>query len=90
MSSQLSLPDNMTIHNISEVFNDLKLTVSSEQDKLIIDCSALEMIDTSGLQALLVLKSDLVSRDVEFGWQNVNETLSTAAQNIGLSEALDL
>lgn len=90
MSSQVILPENLSIHHITENFSDLKQIVESENDDVIFDATAVESIDTSGLQMLLAFVEDLKARDVTFSWLNPTTQLKEAAANIGLAIHLQL
>ncbi|MBE0494452.1 MAG: STAS domain-containing protein [Thiomicrospira sp.] len=90
MSSQVTLPENLTIHHINDHFSELKQSVMSENENLVFDAGQIDSIDTSGLQMLLTLVENLKSRQVPFNWQNVNSTLKDNALNIGLVTQLQL
>ncbi|HEY9018331.1 STAS domain-containing protein [Thiomicrospira sp.] len=90
MSSQVTLPENLTIHHINDHFAELKQSILSENENLVFDAGQIDSIDTSGLQMLLALVENLKSREVSFNWQNVNSTLKDNALNIGLVSQLQL
>lgn len=90
MSNQVVLPENLTIHHIKDHFAELKPQIESEDDELILDAGAIETIDTSGLQMLLVFVQDLQARDVKLNWINVRDSFTQSAQSIGLADALSL
>lgn len=90
MSSQVTLPENLTIHHITESFADLKQIIESENDDVVFDATAVDSIDTSGLQMLLAFVEDLTARDVAFSWLNPSALLKETAGNIGLATHLQL
>ena len=88
MSSEIKLPESLTIHHIEDHFNTLSNLFNESEDEIIIEASAVETIDTAGLQALLALIKSTEDNNKSVTWQNTSETLSTSAEKIGLSQAL--
>lgn len=90
MSNVIQLPQNLTIHQIEEQFNDLNLKLDEMEDDVIFDAAAVETVDTSGLQTLLVLSKAAIDNGKKLEWQNVPDVLSSSAKKIGVDEALAL
>lgn len=88
MANTITLPESLTIHTIETTYNEMSNAVSDLGDNIVFDANALENIDTSGLQSLLVIIQTAQSNQKSIAWENTNETLIDAAQKTGLSEAL--
>lgn len=88
MSETIQLPESLTIHHIESHFNDLNKKFNDMSDQIIIEASALETIDTSGLQALLVLVKTATDNGKTVTWQEIPEILTTSAKKIGIDQAL--
>ena len=90
MSNVIQLPQNLTIHQIEEQFNELNQKMNDLDEQVIIDAGAVETVDTSGLQTLLVLSKAAIENGKNLEWQNVPDILSSSAQKIGIDDALAL
>lgn len=90
MADIINLPENLTIHTINDSYAELSQKVQETGDEIIFDAGAVETIDTSGLQSLLMLIRMAESNQHSISWQNTNELFMTSANNIGLTEALKL
>ncbi|MDG6773320.1 STAS domain-containing protein [Thiomicrorhabdus sp. ZW0627] len=90
MADTITLPENLTIHAIDSTFSELNQSLRDSGIDVIIDAKAVESIDTSGLQALLVLINSAQQDNKNITWQNTNELFTSSAEKIGLSEALQL
>lgn len=89
MSNQIQLPENLTIHHIEDHFNELNKKLNEDLgDEIVLDASAVESIDTSGLQTLLVLVKSTTDNGKKVSWQNVPEILSSSAKKIGIEQEL--
>ncbi|MEA3405969.1 MAG: STAS domain-containing protein [Pseudomonadota bacterium] len=88
MANTISLPESLTIHTIEASYNDINTSVSDLGDDIVLDAEAVENIDTSGLQSLLMIIQTAKNNQKNISWQNANDTLKDAATKIGLSEAL--
>ena len=88
MRETIQLPESLTIHQIESHFNDLNKKLNDMSDEIVIEASALETIDTSGLQALLVLVKTASDNGKTVTWQDVPEILTTSAKKIGIDQAL--
>lgn len=90
MADIINLPETMTIHTIEQIYSELSESFKSAGDDILINGEKLESLDTSGLQALIVLINDATENEKQVEWQQTNEVLTTSAQKLGLSEALRL
>jgi anti-anti-sigma regulatory factor len=90
MSQVIQLPENLTIHYANEHLASLKSQLVDSSNEIVFDGSSVETIDTSGIQLLLVVISDLGEKGVKVGWQNVTELLASSIANLGLSQKLNL
>lgn len=90
MSSEITLPNNLTIHDIEDHFNTLNQAFNEADNEIVIQASAVESVDTSGLQMLLVLINNAVANDKNVTWQNTPEIISTGAEKIGINAELKL
>jgi anti-anti-sigma regulatory factor len=90
MSDTLALPESLTIHTIENTYNELHAALSTSGDQVILDAGQIETLDTSGLQALIVLLQTAQTQQKSVTWANVNDTLRLAADKLGLTQALNL
>jgi|ACQI01.1.fsa_nt_gi anti-anti-sigma regulatory factor len=91
MSSKIQLPQNLTIHQIEEHFNNLKNQFDEVSDAdIIIDAEQVETLDSSGLQSLLMVISNSVDNGKTVSWENVPDILLSSAEKIGINQALNL
>jgi len=88
MSSEIKLPNNLTIHHIEEHFNELNTQFNDSADEITLEASAVETIDTAGLQTLLILIKTALENDKSILWTEVPDILKTSATKLGLSDAL--
>jgi len=88
MADTIALPESLTIHTIEASYNELNAAVSDLGDEIILDAQAIENIDTSGLQSLLVIIQSAQNIQKSITWVNTNDTLNDAAKKTGLFEAL--
>ncbi len=88
MSTEIKLPENLTIHHIDNHFNTLNQAFSQAENTIEIEASAVETIDSSGLQTLLILIKNSTDSDKTIVWKNVPEILQTSANKLGLSDTL--
>lgn len=90
MADTISLPENLTIHGIDQAYSDLSNTFQDAGDEIILDGNSVETIDTSGLQAILVLVQYAKEHNKTLQWQSASETLKNSAGKVGLLDALKL
>ena len=73
-----SLPVNLDIHNVKEVYGDLLEAVEQKiefgKKKLVLDAAKVEDIDAAGIQLLLALKKTCKKEKIEFRIENIGET----------------
>lgn len=84
----IELPENLTIHHIEEQFGNLKLAFQAEPETYKIIASAVESVDTSGLQALLSLIKSSVHDGKKIAWESPSDPLKQGAEKLGLTEKL--
>ena len=90
MSETIELPESLTIHHIEALYNELNEKFNNSEEQITLQGAGIESIDTSGLQALLILISSARDNGKTVQWESSSETLITSAQNIGLAEPLAL
>ncbi|WP_028486278.1 STAS domain-containing protein [Thiomicrorhabdus chilensis] len=90
MSDTITLPESLTIHTIDSTYTELNQAFLNTGDNIVLNAQAIETIDTSGLQALLMLIESARKNQKSIEWQNANELLKTSAEKIGLAQALQL
>lgn len=90
MSDTITLPESLTIHTIDNTYTELNQAVLNAGDNIILNAQDIETIDTSGLQALLMIIESAKTNQKSIEWQNTNELLKTSAEKIGLTQALQL
>lgn len=90
MSIEITLPDNLTIHHISNHFSAIKDQVAQAQTQITLDAANLETFDTSGIQMLLVVIKSALEKGIAINWQNTTEQLKQGANSLGLAQELKL
>lgn len=88
MSNVIQLPESLTIHHIENHFNELNTKFNDIDDEITIEASAVENVDTSGLQTLLILIKTALDNGKTVTWQEVPETLKLSAEKLGLQQQL--
>ncbi len=88
MSTEIKLPENLTIHHIDNHFNELNKLFDGAENEITIEASAVETIDSAGLQTLLVLIKNSLDSDKKISWENTPDILQSSSDKLGLSEAL--
>ncbi|VAW48599.1 hypothetical protein MNBD_GAMMA04-1602 [hydrothermal vent metagenome] len=88
MSTEIKLPENMTIHHIDNHFNELNLLFNDAESEIKIEASAVDTIDSAGLQTLLILIKNSLDNDKTITWENTPEIIQTNSDKLGLSQAL--
>jgi ABC-type transporter Mla MlaB component len=77
------------IRNVGDLYERLRLALNS-QDKIDIDASAVQSVDTAALQLLLVLKQSAIKMQKQVSIDFPSEKFIEAAKALGLSEMLDI
>ncbi|MCF6298603.1 MAG: STAS domain-containing protein [Thiomicrorhabdus sp.] len=88
MSTEIKLPENLTIHHIDNHFNELNKLFDESEDEIKIEASAVETIDSAGLQTLLILIKNSLDNDKTISWENTPDIVQTSSDRLGLSQAL--
>jgi anti-anti-sigma regulatory factor len=71
----------------------LKLALDAAEDSsgdLVVDASAVDRVDTAGLQLLIAFAARLKLIERQLVWQGVSPALRAGARQLGLVEALGL
>lgn len=87
--SQLSLPEELSIANVSEWKKQLSELLLKDTP-LSLDAAALTRVDTAAIQMLSAFIIQVRSSGQEFSWVEPSETLKSTAQCLGMSEYLAL
>jgi len=88
MSTEIKLPENLTIHHIDNHFNELNKLFDESENEIKIEASAVESIDSAGLQTLLILIKNSLDNDKTISWENTPDIVQTSSDKLGLSQAL--
>lgn len=88
MSTEIKLPENLTIHHIDNHFNELNKLFDEAENEIKIEASAVETIDSAGLQTLLILIKNGLENDKIISWSSVSDTVQSSSDKLGLSQAL--
>lgn len=88
MSNEIKLPENLTIHHIEAHFNELNKQFNDAGDEIAMEASAVETIDTAGLQTLLALVKHAAGNGKKISWLNTPDILKNSAEKLGLSQEL--
>lgn len=88
MSTEIKLPENLTIHHIDNHFNELNKQFDEAENEIKIEASAVETIDSAGLQTLLILIKNSLDNDKTISWENTPDIVQTSSDKLGLSQAL--
>ena len=88
MSTEIKLPENLTIHHIDSHFNELNKLFSDAESEIKIEASAVETIDSAGLQTLLVLIKNSLDNDKTIFWENTPDIVQSSSDKLGLSKEL--
>ncbi|BBP45564.1 hypothetical protein THMIRHAS_09370 [Thiosulfatimonas sediminis] len=90
MSSTITLNDSLIINQIEQQFSQLGAQFNEAETDILLDGEAVDTIDTSGLQCLLMLIQNAIAQGKSVSWLNASETLKTSAEKLGLNQALQL
>ncbi|WP_321324253.1 STAS domain-containing protein [Thiomicrorhabdus sp.] len=88
MSNVIQLPESLTIHHIESHFNELNKKFNDFDDDITIEASAVENVDTSGLQTLMILVKNAIDNGKTVTWLEVPEILKLSAEKLGLKQQL--
>ncbi len=90
MSTEIKLPENLTIHHIDDHFNHLNQQFNDAEKDITLEASSVETVDSAGLQTLLILIKNSLDNEKSISWKNPPEILQTSSEKLGLSQALVL
>ncbi|CAN8139088.1 STAS domain-containing protein [Thiomicrorhabdus sp. 6S2-11] len=90
MSSTITLSDSLIINQIEQEFAQLSAQFNDSENEIILDAEAVDTVDTSGLQCLLMLIQNAAEQGKTISWLSPSETIKTSAEKLGLSSALKL
>lgn len=88
MSVQINLPESLTIHQIDENYAQLLEQLDISEQSVEINGAAVESIDTSGLQALIVLIRQAQENNNQVTWTEKSEILMQSAEKLSLTDVL--
>lgn len=87
----ISLPENLTIANVHGLHEELEALVGQhENDRVVIHAESVNRADTAGLQLLLAFVHTAKEHQITLDWQEPSEKLISAANVLGLEEALGI
>lgn len=88
-AQSIKLPAVISIAEAHKLRDDLRKLLNSEAD-VSIDASAVERIDTAGLQLLAAFAESIEHSRRAFTWQDVGPAVISGARRLGLSRLLRL
>jgi anti-anti-sigma regulatory factor len=88
-SNIILLDETVVISGVMELREKLAAAVTSH-DEVVIDGSAVEKIDGTGLQLLVALMKQAVSSNTAISWSSASDLLLDSAAQLGLIEILGL
>jgi MFS superfamily sulfate permease-like transporter len=80
----------LTLHNVSEFYEELFEAKDREVNKLVFDCSINEEIDFSAIQALAAFYQHMADKGIKIAWDNPSIVLFERTVELGMDEALGL
>jgi ABC-type transporter Mla MlaB component len=81
---KLTIDDDMTIYSINEIKNGLNQEIDLYQ-QFDLDLSAVEEIDTAGIQLLLALRLELISKNKELKITSVSAVVAELMASYSLN-----
>jgi len=88
--SSIPLPATLTIQSVASEHSELCDLIKSAESPVTIDASAVEEIDTAGMQLILSLVNQLHSQSLKTAWHSPSDIVLETADILGMSEALAL
>ncbi|TVZ38589.1 ABC-type transporter Mla MlaB component [Alteromonadaceae bacterium 2753L.S.0a.02] len=86
-----NLPENMTIANIHGLHEEFEALVDKQDcDQVNLHGQAVTRADTAGLQLLVAFIQATRERQINVTWDHPSEKLCTAAELLGLSQAIGI
>lgn len=83
------LPENLTIATAELLHEQLEPFVNGNQD-VVLNGSAVNRVDTAGLQLIYAFQQALKSHDASASWSAPSNTLLEVAEQLGLTQHLAL
>jgi anti-anti-sigma regulatory factor len=90
MSNLLSLPETLTIQTVQAEYARLAELLPEFDDSISFEAHNIANIDTAGLQLLVSLITKIQCDGKSFIWLNPSDALIKNAENLGLTDALQL
>jgi anti-anti-sigma regulatory factor len=84
---QLTIPEVVTIAEVSSLAAECRRVLAAGQ-RLRVDGSRVQRIDTAGLQLLAALVADAARRRIGFEWSECSEALTSTARLLGMDRHL--
>lgn len=81
----VELPPYNDLSSIADVKERI-LNASEDTDRLIVDCSKVERMDTSTIQALVAAQRSFAKEDVDFVFAAPSEIMISAFDDLGLAK----
>lgn len=85
----IQLGSSLDVAKATELKKELTRIVK-RKPPFLLDGSAVERIDTAGLQLLAAFRAETIKRDIAMQWDNVSITLKNAAELLGLSNEIGI
>lgn len=90
MSSVLTLPETLTIQTVQTEYENMAAQLSELNDRITLQASQVGNIDSAGLQLLLAFISKIQRDGKSFEWESPSDALLKSADNLGLTDQLQL
>lgn len=84
----LSLPNELSIDNISEYKDLLIEHLETSSSVITLDGSKLVRVDTAGVQLLVVFVRQVIANGKQVEWQSCSDALQSTAEQLGLKQQL--
>lgn len=88
-SVKLDLPENFTIAAAEGLHHEMEEMLAGGQD-VVVNGSAVERVDTAGLQLLYSFQEALKGVEASISWSEPSTSLLEASEKLGLKELLAL
>ncbi|SFR49686.1 lipid asymmetry maintenance protein MlaB [Thiomicrospira sp. ALE5] len=90
MSNQLSLPESLTIQNVQAEYTRLGEALLGLEGGITLQADQVQNVDTAGLQLLVAFVTRVQREGQALTWQDPSDSLIKNAENLGLTEFLQL
>jgi len=84
----IKLQSELNIRQVAELKEQLNNALSA--DNIVLDASAIEVVDAAGLQLLLAFIQQARLKNITIQWGDLSEGFLNAAKLMGLSDGLGL